>query len=228
MGIDADLYPVGLIVAGQPCLVVGGGRVAGRKIASLLTCGAAVTVVAPEAHVAVGFLAREGALDRLQGPHPEIHLRPYRAGEAAGYRLVVTATGIPAVDGEVFRDAEEAGVWINSADDPDHCTFVLPAVTRDGPVTVAVSTGGASPALASWLRNRIAEAIGPGLGRLAALLDDARTRVHARGASTEAVDWEALLRGALPDLVRRGELDEARRLLDKAVESAHPRSDGQG
>ena len=222
MGIDADLYPVGLIIAGQRCLVVGGGRVAARKISSLLGCGAAVTIVAPEAHVAMGLLAGEGVFDRLRGPHPELHLRPYRPGEAAGYRLVVTATGDRDVDALVYRDAEKSGVWVNSADDPEHCSFVLPAVTRDGPVTVAVSTGGSSPALASWLRRRIAETIGPGLGPLATLLDDARGQIHARGASTETVDWESLLDGALPELVRQGKWDEARRLLDAAVESAGP------
>ncbi|HEY7947627.1 MAG TPA: bifunctional precorrin-2 dehydrogenase/sirohydrochlorin ferrochelatase [Acidimicrobiales bacterium] len=222
MGIDADLYPVGLIVAGQRCLVVGGGRVAARKIGSLLRCGAAVTVVAPEAHVAVGLLAGEGAFDRLVGPYPEVHLRPYQAGEAARYRLVVTATGDPGVDGLVFRDAEEAGVWVNSADDPGHCSFVLPAVHRDGAVTITVSTGGSSPALATWLRRRVADALGPGLGPLAALLDDARGRIHARGASTETIDWQTLLDGPLPDLVRQGKVAEAQELLDRAVDSARP------
>jgi siroheme synthase-like protein len=214
MGIDADLYPVGLIIADRPCLVVGGGQVAARKIAGLLTCGAAVTVVAPEAHVALGILARDGVFDRLRGPHLTVHLRPYEPGEAAGYRLVVTATG--------DRDADDAGVWVNSADDPAHCTVVLPAVTRDGPVTVAVSTGGSSPALASWLRSRIADALGPGLGSLATLLDEGRRRLHARGASTETVDWSALLDGPLPRLVRDGNLDEARLLIDSAVETAPP------
>jgi siroheme synthase-like protein len=227
MGIDADLYPVGLIVTGRPCLVVGAGRVAARKISGLLACGAAVTVVAPEAHVAIGLLAGEGAFTRLTGPYLTVHLRPYEPGEAASYRLVVTATGDPAVDAAVHRDAEEAGVWVNSADDPDHCSFILPAVTRDGPVAVAVSTGGSSPALASWLRRRIADLIGPGpdgpgLGALAALLDDARRRIHARGASTETVDWAALLDGPLPALVRQGDLDAARLLLDAAVASATP------
>jgi siroheme synthase-like protein len=222
MGIEADLYPVGLIVADRPCLVVGGGRVAARKIAGLLGCGAAVTVVAPEAHVALGLLAGDGVFARLRGPHLTVHLRPYSPGEAAGYRLVVTATGDPSVDASVSHDADEAGVWVNSADDPDHCSFVLPAVSRDGSVSVAISTGGASPALASWLRRRIAEAVGPGLGALASLLDDARQRIHSRGATTESVDWEALLDGPLPALVREGNLAEAGLLLDAAVDSATP------
>jgi siroheme synthase-like protein len=222
MGFDADLYPVGLLVADRPCLVVGGGRVAARKIAGLLHCGADVTVVAPEAHVALGLLARQGAFERLSGPHLKVHLRPYRPGEAADYRLVVTATGDPSVDATVYRDAEGAKVWVNSADDPDHCTFALPAVTRAGPVTVAISTGGASPALASWLRRRVAEAMGSHVAALASLLDDARGRIHSRGASTETVDWEALLDGPLPQLVRQGNLDGARAILDAAVDSATP------
>jgi siroheme synthase-like protein len=222
MGIDTDLYPVGLVVADRPCLVVGGGRVAARKISGLLRCGAIVTVVAPEAHVAVGLLAQDGAFDRIQGPPMTVHLRPYRPGEAAAYRLVVTATGDPSVNADVYRDAEEAGVWVNSADDPDRCTFVLPAVTRDGSVTVAVSTGGSSPALASWLRRRIADTVVPGLGPLAELLDEARASIHARGASTESVDWEALLDGPLPALVLEGDEAAARRLLDAAVEGATP------
>jgi siroheme synthase-like protein len=222
MSIDADLYPVSLVVAGRPCLVVGGGRVAGRKIATLIGCRAAVTVVAIEAHEAMALLAAEGLIERTDGPPLDLQLRPYRPGEAADYRLVVAATGDPSVDVRVYSDAERAGVWVNCADDATLCTFVLPAVARDGPVTVAVSTGGASPALAAWLRGRIAEATGPGLGQLALLIDDARRRIHARGASTETVDWAALLDGALPGMVRRGSLDEARALLDGVVESATP------
>jgi precorrin-2 dehydrogenase / sirohydrochlorin ferrochelatase len=220
MAIEADLYPVGLLIAGRPCLVVGGGRVAARKVAGLLRCGAAVTMVAPEAHVALGILSADGVFADLRGPHLAVHLRAYIPGEAASYRLVITATGDRDVDSSVHADAEAAGVWVNSADDPDHCTFVLPAVTRDGPITVAVSTGGSSPALASWLRRRLAETIGPGLGPLADLLDEARQRIHARGASTESVDWDALLDGPLPALVRQGSIDEARLLLDAAVDSA--------
>jgi siroheme synthase-like protein len=155
-----------------------------------------------------------------------VHLRPYRPGEAAGYRLVVTATGDPSVNAAVFRDAEEAGVWVNSADDPERCSFVLPALTRDGPVTVAVSTGGSSPALASWLRGRIAVSLGPGLGLLAGLLDEARARVHSGGNSTESVDWETLLDGPLPDLVRQGDLARARLLIDAALDSATPTPGG--
>ena len=115
-------------------------------------------------------------------------------------------------------DARAAGVWVNSADDPAHCTFLLPAVHRDGRVSVAVSTGGASPALASWLRCRLAEACGEGLGALAQALEDARRKIQASGRPTGSVDWRTLLDGPLPRLVREGRLEEARRLLDQAID----------
>ena len=146
-----------------------------------------------------------------------VERREYEPGMAASYRLVVTATGVPEVDAAVADDAERAGVLVNSADDPAHCSFILPSVHRDGPVTIAVSTGGASPALAVWLRHRVARDTGPGMGQLAELLGEARRQMRAEGRSTESVDWAALLDGDLPALVRSGDLDAARALLGRAV-----------
>ena len=219
MAVGSPIYPVGLVVRRQRCLVVGGGHVAARKIGGLLACGAAVTVVAPEVHVAIGALAGSGAIAAIDESPLDVHIRPYRAGEAAGYRLVVAATGVAAVDDAVFRDAQDAGVWVNVADDAARCTFVLPAVARDGPVTVSVSTGGASPALASWLRDRVVDALGPGTGALASLLQEGRRRVHDRGGSTEAIDWRPLLDGPLPALVRDGRGAEARATLDAYLDA---------
>ena len=179
---------------------------AARKASGLLRCGAAVTVIAP---------ALCGAMTQLTPL--SIVCRPYAAGDAAGYRLVVTATGIASVDAAVYADAEAAGVWVNSADDASHSTFILPSVHRDGPVSIAVSTSGASPALASWLRARLAESCGPGVGELADLLGRARRALHEAGRSTESVDWGALLDGPLPALVRAGCLEEARALVEEAT-----------
>lgn len=215
--MEGPLYPVGLVVEGRRCLVVGGGRVAARKVRSLLECGAAVTMVAPEAHIALGLLSAEGAIAAIDGPPLDVQLRPYAPGEAAGYRLVITATGDPTVDAAVHADAEAAGVWVNSADDPEHCSFVLPAVWRDGPVTVAVSSQGESPALSTWLRSQVASSLGPGTGVLAELLGQARRKLQATGRSTEEVDWQSLLRGPLPGLVRAGRVPEARAVLSEAI-----------
>jgi siroheme synthase-like protein len=205
----ADFYPVSLNLTGRACLVVGAGPVAARKATGLLAAGGIVTVIAPEVGPAMAAL----------GPLT-LQRRPYQPGDAAAFRLVVTATGDPAVDAAVYADAEAAGVWVNSADDPEHCSFILPSVHRDGPVTIAVSTSGRSPAQATWLRGRLAEAGGPGLGDLAELLGRARAQVRAGGASTETVDWVGLLDGPLPGLVASGRMDEAERVVQAAIESA--------
>ena len=204
-----DYYPVSLNLEGRSCLVVGGGPVAARKASGLLACGATVTVIAPEVCDAMAELAELAPLS--------IERRPYATGDAAAYRLVVTATGISAVDGAVYADGEAAGVWVNSADDVTHCSVILPSVHRDGAVTVAVSSGGRSPALASWLRRRMAAQGGEGLGELAELLGQARQRMHDAGRGTEKTDWAALLDGPLPGLVRDGQLEQARTLIEAAT-----------
>jgi len=224
MSHDSPLYPVALVVDGRRCLVVGGGPIATHKAEGLLNCRADVTVVAPQ----ISERLRQLAVDAVSAPAAEGRLmleeRSYRTGEASGYRLVLTATGDPAVDQAVAADAEAAGVWVNSADDVDNCTFMLPAVHRDGDVTVAVSTGGASPALAGWLRDRAAAAMGPEAGNMAVLLDEARRRVRAQGRSTEVTDWSAILSGPFVDLVRAGRMDEARALLRASVDDQPDRS----
>jgi len=214
VGVGARIYPVGLVVKGLRCLVVGGGPVAARKVGGLLACGAAVTMVAPEVHVALRKLTDAGVIAEIGEWPLEVKIRVYQAGEAADYRLVVAATGKLEVDDAVHRDATAAGIWVNVADDPSRCSFILPAVARDGSVSIAVSTGGASPALAGWLRDRIVEALGSGIGELAGLLEEGRRRVHDRGASTETIDWRAVLDGPLPELVRQGRIDDARAALD--------------
>jgi len=206
-----SFYPVSLDVADRHCLVVGGGPVAARKARALVECGAAVTVVAPS-------LSME--MESLETALRAIERRPYRPGDVSAFRLVVTATGRPDVDGAVFADAEAAGVWVNSADDPARCSFILPAVHREGAVTVAVSTGGLSPALATWLRDRIAEDRGEGLGLLAELLGEAREGLRAAGRATDSVDWAGLLDRGLPQLVESGDMERARALLASAM--GHP------
>ncbi len=204
----SSFYPVSLDVAGLPCLVVGGGAVAARKAHGLASCGAVVTVIA-----------------RSLGPEmedllPSLHTvfrRPYQPGDAASFRLVLTATGRDDVDGEVFADADAAGVWVNSADDRVHSSFILPAVYRDGSVTVAVSTGGTSPALASWLRDRLGASCGGDLGTVAELIGEARQRLLQAGLPSNAVDWAGLLDGPLIAFVRAGDLDNARAILTAAA-----------
>ena len=179
-------YPVFLSLEGVPVLVVGGGRVAERKVAGLAAAGARVTVVAPQVSAAVADQATS------------VHEREFAAGDCAGQRLVIAATDDPAVNAAVAAEATAAGVWVNSADDPANCTFALPAVARRGPVVVAVGTGGASPALASHLRGRIAaDVLDERLAQAVAELARQRAEIHAAGGSTEEIDWAERIRAAL-------------------------------
>ncbi len=218
MPLGGPLYLVGLVVAGRRCLVVGGGTVATRKVRSLLECGAAVTVVAPDVSEDLLLLATAEA-QATDGHSLDVQLRPYERGEVAGYQLVVVATRDPDVNAAVCEDAAAAGVWANSADDPAHCSMVLPAIWRCGPVTVSVSTDGRSPALASWLRTRLAESAGDHIGQLAMLLGEARQRLQEEGRATESVDWRAILEGPVTALVAAGRLTEAAAAIGDAVES---------
>ncbi len=129
----------------------------------------------------------------------------------------MTATGLPEVDGAVYADADAAGVWVNSADDRAHSSFILPAVHRDGAVTISVSTGGLSPALASWLRTRLAAQCGDGLGTLAQLLADARAHLTRAGLRSDAIDWAQLLEGPLLEVVRSGDMGKARAIVETAT-----------
>jgi siroheme synthase-like protein len=174
-------FPINLNLAGRACLVVGGGRIATRKAAGLHACGARITVVAPEVTTELADLA------------DTVHLRPYATGDNAGHWLVITATGNRTVDQQVFDDAEHAGIWVNSADDPDRCTFTLPAVVRRGPVMLTSSTAGVSPALSSWLRAWLSGVVGPEFADIAAALAERRAAIHAGGASTEDTDWTPII-----------------------------------
>ncbi len=207
-GPPSSYYPVSLDLSDKACLVVGAGPVAARKVRGLLACGARVTVIAPV--VGEDMRALAAGLAALEP-------RAFQPGDVAGFRLVVSATGDGAVDGAVAAEAEAAGVWVNSADDPEHCSFILPAVHRDGAVTIAVSTGGLSPALAVWLRNRLGAADRTGLDALARLLDEARQQLRAEGRASDTVDWAGLLDGELPALVRAGDLVNARAILQRAT-----------
>lgn len=194
-------YPVNLVVGGKSVLVVGGGRVATGKVSNLLAAGARVTVVAPD--VSAEIEAMGVAVER----------RPYEAGEVAGYWLVVSATGDPTVDAQVFADGEASGVWVNSADDLAHCTFTLPAVARRGPITVAVSTDGRSPAMASWLRARFEAELGPEFEVLLQILHERREALRSSGIPTEGLAWSEALDSGLLELVRQGRVAEARERL---------------
>jgi precorrin-2 dehydrogenase/sirohydrochlorin ferrochelatase len=150
---DYPLFPMFLKLAGRRCVVVGAGPLAESKIASLLDAGAQVVVIAPEATPGVQELAAAGKLRWLN--------RPFAAGDLNEAFLVVAATGSPESDEAVFREGRQSGVLCNAVDDPPRCDFYYGAVVRRGPLQIAISTGGASPALAARLRRELEEQFGP-------------------------------------------------------------------
>lgn len=208
MPVDDPLYPVNLVVAGRPCLVVGGGNVARTKVRGLVEARARVTVVAPDIAPEVAALA-DVAMPR-----------PYRRGEAAGYRFVIAATGDPVVNQQVFDDGEAAGVWVNAADDPERCSAILPARVRQGRLLLTVSTSGHSPAAAAWVRARLADEYGPEYDELIGLLSEVRREVQARGVGTEHLDWQEALDSGILDLLRADRLDEAKERLRACLSSS--------
>ncbi len=133
-------YPVYLNLTGKRCLVFGGGPVAEDKIAKLRDSGATVSVVSPEVTPAI----RDAALNG----HVEWRSRHYQPGDLEGVFLGIAATNQRKVNQQIFQEAERLGVLLNVVDDPGRCTFIAPSIVQRGSVTLAISTGGASPALA--------------------------------------------------------------------------------
>jgi precorrin-2 dehydrogenase/sirohydrochlorin ferrochelatase len=172
-------YPINMIGLEQRrSVVVGGGNVAARKVAGLIEAGAHVTVISPALAPELETLAEAGRIIFID--------RPYRRGDLAGAFLVIAATDDPAANQAVWREAEQRGCLVNVVDDPAHSNFILPAVVRRGDVSVAVSTGGASPALARRLRERLETLVGPEYGELADLLAELRPQLLSRFESGEA------------------------------------------
>jgi precorrin-2 dehydrogenase/sirohydrochlorin ferrochelatase len=199
-------FAVNLDLQGRPVLVVGGGAVAARKVAGLLRAGADVTLVAPTA-------VRELADD----PDVRWFRREYQRGEIASYRLGITATNDAEVNALVAGDAEAAGVFVNSADDPANCSFTLPAVARQGDLQVTISTNGRSPGLARWLRRRYERELSAGYDQLLDLLSETRAEARERFGTSEIEGWDDALDADLLGLVRSGRIEDARSVLRESL-----------
>lgn len=185
------MYPVMLDLRGRRVLIVGAGPIATRKAEGVLADGALVRVVAPA--VCDEMLA-------LKNANPNtitIDTRAYEVADLDGAWLVITATNDRTVQQQVYDDAVAACCWVNAADDPDRCAFILPAVHREGPVTVSVSTAGASPALAQALRDRMRACVPSDIAAIADELRERRATIKAAGGSTEAIDWRPIVDGLL-------------------------------
>jgi len=202
-------YPICVDMAGRACLVVGGGVVAERKASGLLESGARVTVVSPAITARLEAWAHEGQIRVIR--------RGYEPGDLADQPLVFVATDDGVVNAAVAADARAAGVLINAADDPAHCDFILPAVLRRGALTVAVSTGGASPALSRAVRDELETHFDrEDYASLLEVAADARARLRERSAPQPWERWRQALDGEVRRLVSAGRVGEARaRLMER-------------
>ena len=209
MPIADPLYPVNLRLNGRRCVVIGGGKVALAKVKGLLAAGAEVLVVAPDIDTELATL---GGV--------EVERRTYQPGDVAGAAFAVAATGDPDVNRAVFEEGNALGVWVNAADDPAHCSATLPAIVRRGPLVIAVSTGGASPAAARWVREQLEALIGDEYAVVTQLLAEARAELRARGISTEGLAWRDALDSGMLELVREGHLAEAKERLQACLSSS--------
>jgi precorrin-2 dehydrogenase len=165
-----SLYPIFLKLDGRRVLVVGGGSVAEQKIEGVLRSAADVTVVSPRVTDRIRRWAEEGRLQQVAAE--------YRAGMALGYFLVIAATDSEPVNRAVSEEAREAGALANAVDDPDYCSFFAPAVVKRGDFQIAISTGGASPALAQQVRRELEEKYGVEYGPWTAWLGRARAALR--------------------------------------------------
>jgi siroheme synthase-like protein len=198
-------YPVFLELKGRRCLVIGGGRVAEGKVQGLLDAEADVTVLAPAISPTLSNLVAAGQIEHTA--------REYADGDLEGYDLCFIATDDGAINAAVAAAGRKSGVWVNAADDPANCDFILPSVVRQGQVVLAASTGGASPALARRLREELRAFLSEDFAPLAELLAEARAGLKKRGQTLAPEAWQRAIDARLRALLAQDRVEEARRYL---------------
>jgi precorrin-2 dehydrogenase/sirohydrochlorin ferrochelatase len=204
-------YPVNLNIQGRHCLVVGGGRVGARKVATLNQCGARVTVVSPDVVPVIEQMAVNMAI--------VLHQRPYRSSDLQGMFLVIGATDDEALNRQISADAEQRNLLCNIADRPEICNFILPAIVQRGDFLLAISTAGKSPAFAKHIRRRLEIQYGPEYGTLLDLMGAIRTKLLAEAHEPEMHKplFEELIAADLLALVKSQDIAEIDRLLARVL-----------
>jgi precorrin-2 dehydrogenase / sirohydrochlorin ferrochelatase len=211
--LETPFYIACLKLTGRRCLVVGGGEIGLEKVEGLLACDARVVLVAPEAVPELEALAAEGSIEweRREYAGPE---------DLEGTFIAIAATDDTDVNIRVYEDAERRAMLVNIVDVPPLCNFILPAIVRTGPLAIAISTAGASPALAKRIKAEIAAEYGEPYARLAVLLNEARG--WAKRTLPTYQDRKAFFEGIVngePDpigLLRDGREDAVRDLIGAA------------
>src|SRR5207245_7394106 len=219
--LETPFYIACLKLTSRRCVVVGGGEVGLEKVDGLLACDAEVTLIAPRAHPALEEHAREGSISWRR--------REYAgAGDLEGAFLVIAATDNTDVNIAVFDDAEARAMLVNVVDVPPLCNFILPAIVRTGPLAIAISTAGASPALAKRLKREVAERYGEPYARLAVSPDEARGWAKDTLATyQERKEFFEGIVGGDPDpvaLLRAGDERAVRELIARAQRERGPQA----
>ena len=200
-------YPIFVELQDRPCLVIGGGREGQRKVKGLLAAGGRVTVVAPTLTRELRRLLAADEIDCVQ--------REYQEGDVDGYEVVMVATDDGAINAQVAAEGKRRRIWVNAADDPANCDFILPAVIRRGAITVAASTGGTSPALARRLREELEAYLTEEMPALADLLGEVRAELKSRDRLPDAEIWQEAIDEKLRVLLAQRKYRQAKtRLLE--------------
>jgi precorrin-2 dehydrogenase / sirohydrochlorin ferrochelatase len=216
--LETPFYIACLRLSGRRCVVVGAGDVGLEKVEGLLACDADVTLVAPEAHPALQQLAHEGSIKWVA--------RSYEERDLEGALIVIAATDDTDVNIRVFDDAERRAMLVNVVDVPPLCNFILPAIVRTGPLAIAISTAGASPALAKRMKREVSELFGEPYAMLAVLLNEVRGWAKATLPTYQDRKefFESIVNGD-PDpieLLRAGDPAAVRDLIAAAQRAAVP------
>ncbi|HEY5187716.1 MAG TPA: bifunctional precorrin-2 dehydrogenase/sirohydrochlorin ferrochelatase [Solirubrobacteraceae bacterium] len=210
--LETPFYIACLKLTGRRCLVVGGGEIGLEKVEGLLACDASVTLVACEAHPALVELAAEGSITWAR--------RAFAEADLEGCLIAIAATNDTDVNISVFHAAERRAMLVNVVDVPPLCNFILPAIVRTGPLAVAISTAGASPALAKRMKREIGEQFGEPYAQLAVMLNDARGWAKATLPTyQDRKEFFESIVGGDPDpvaLLRAGEAGRVRELIESA------------
>ena len=202
-------YPAFLNLTGRRCVVIGAGEIAERKVTALLEAGAKVTVVSPEATAVVEDMAEAGKV--------RWERRAYRRGDLEGAWLSIAATDDTSAQQAIYEEAEQARVLCNVVDVTELCSFIAPAVVQEGGLTVAVSTGGKSPAVARRLREELQQEVLPGYGALLGIAGEAREELKRDGVRATPEQWQAALAGEAMTLARQGRREQAKVALLQAL-----------
>ena len=201
----ATFYPVFLNLTGRRCVIIGGGQIAEGKITKLLESAAEIIVVSPD--------ATQGIRDFAQAGKIELDLRKYQPGDLQGAFLAIAATNDRVVNQEIFQEAEKQGILLNAVDDMPRCSFIAPSVVNKGPVTVAISTGGASPALARKLRENMKVSSVLDWAEATSVLSKARQIIKEKKIAIDPQRWQCCMTDEILKLTQDNQEEKALEIL---------------